>query len=165
MSSPPFNATIDLAPRPSLRALSLLFWLHTGILVLALVILKPGPPMALLAVAAAASWFWMRRHPAFGYGPRALTRLTWHANGSCWTLHDASGATFEAELQGNSLVHDALLVLNFRLKEGGRRPGQFESGPRHSRKARRSRALLGDEVDAELLRRLRARLRMARAPA
>jgi toxin CptA len=145
MSSPPFDATIDLAPRPSLRALSLLFWIHTAVLVLALAALKPGLPMALLAAGVAVSWFWTRRHPAFGYGKRALTRLTWHAEGG-WTLHDASGAQFDGELQGNSLAHDALLILNFRLKDGGRR----------------SRALLGDEVDEELLRRLRARLRMAR---
>ena len=145
MSSPPFDATIDLAPQPSLRALAYLFWLHTGILVLALLALRPGPPMAILAVFVAASWFWTRRHPAFGFGKRALTRLTWHAADG-WTLRDAGGAQFEAELSGNSLVHDRLLVLNFRMKQGGHR----------------SRALLGDEVSEELLRRLRARLRMAR---
>jgi len=144
MSSPPFNATIDLAPRPSLRALAFLFWLHSGILVLALVALPPGPPMAILALFAGVSWFWTRRHSVFGHGRRALTRLTWHADGS-WTVHDAAGA-HDAELRGSSLVHDTLLVLNFRLKFGGRR----------------SRALLGDEVDAESLRRLRARLRMVR---
>lgn len=152
MSLPPFNATIDstidLAPQRSLRALSFLFWLHVGILVLAMVALRTGPVLAALALAMAGSWFWTRRHPVFGYGRRALTRLTWHAAGG-WTLHDASGAQFEAELLGSSLVHDALLVLNFRLKDGGRR----------------SRALLGDEIDAESLRRLRARLRMARGQA
>jgi hypothetical protein len=57
-------------------------------------------------------------------------------------VHDGSTAAPEAELLGSSLVHDRLLVLNFRLKSGGRR----------------SRALLGDDADAELLRRLRARL-------
>lgn len=146
MSSPPFGATIDLAPQPSLRAPQLLFWLHAAVLLLALVALRPGAPMAALAAAVAASWFWTRRHAVFGYGPRTLTRLTWHATGG-WTLQEAGGAQFEAELQGSSLVHDALLVLNFRLKDGGRR----------------SRALLGDDLDEELLRRLRARLRLARS--
>ena len=145
MSSPPFDATIDLAPQPSLRALQLLFWLHAAVLLLALAALKPGTPMAVLAAAVAASWLWTRRHPAFGYGPRALTRLTWHAGGG-WTLRDGGGAQLEAELLGRSLVHDALLVLNFRLKDGGWR----------------SRALLGDELDGESLRRLRARLRLPR---
>jgi len=141
MSSPPFDATIDLALRPSARALALLFWLHAAVLVLALIALAPGTPMAVLALGVAASWLWARRHPVFGYGPPALSHLTWHAAGG-WTLRDAGGAPLEAELLGSTLVHDALLVLNFHLKDGDRR----------------SRALLGDELDEEPLRRLRARL-------
>jgi toxin CptA len=142
MSSPPFDATIDLALRPSLRALAWLFWIHTALLVLALVAVPQGAAMAAMAVAVAGSWLWTRRHAAFGHGARALTRLTWHADGS-WRVHDATGASHEAELLGSSLVHDALLVLNFRLEGGGRM---------------RTRALLGDETDEESLRRLRARL-------
>jgi len=141
MSLPPFDATIDLALRPSLRALTWLFWIHTAALGLALAALPPGPGMAAMAWAVAVSWLWARRHPVFGHGPRALARLTWHADGS-WLVHDGAGATLEAELLGSSLVHDHLLVLNFRLKSGGRR----------------ARALLGDEADEESLRRLRARL-------
>ena len=143
MSSPPFDATIDLALRPSLRALAWLFWIHTAVLALALAALPPGPGMAGTAVAVALSWLWTRRHAVFGHGPRAVTRLTWHADGS-WLVHDGAGGGREADLRGSSLVHDHLLVLNFRLKSGGRR----------------SRALLGDEADAESLRRLRARLAM-----
>jgi toxin CptA len=145
MSSSPFDATIDLALRPSIRALAWLFWLHAGVLGLALAALPTGAPMVAMAIAAGASWFWTRRHPAFGHGARAVARLTWHADGS-WHVHDAAGRQSAAELLGDSLVHDLLLVLNFRLKDGGRR----------------SRALLGDEADEESLRRLRARLGMAR---
>src|SRR5689334_4850367 len=144
MSSPPFNATIDLAPRPSLRALTLLFWLHTGVLALLLVALRPSPGMAGLAMLVAVSWIATRRQAVFGFGPNALVRLTWHAEGS-WTVHDARGARWDnVELLGSSVVHDRLLLLNFRLPGG----------------ERRSRALLGDELEEELLRRLRARLRM-----
>lgn len=145
MSSPPFDATIDLALRPSVRALTWLFWLHAAVLALALAAVPPGAPMVALAAATGASWFWTRRHPAFGHGPRALSRLTWHADGS-WQVGAAAGKPAAAELLGDSLVHDALLVLNFRLEDG----------------RRRSRALLGDEADEETLRRLRARLGMAR---
>jgi toxin CptA len=141
MSSPPFDATIDLALRPSLRALAWLFGIHAALLALALVAVPRGAPMAAMAVAVAASWLWTRRHAAFGHGARALSRLTWHADGS-WLVHDAAGARHEAELLGSSLVHEQLLVLNFRLAGG----------------ARRSRAVLGDEADEESLRRLRARL-------
>jgi toxin CptA len=145
MSSPAFDATIELAPRPSLRALTLLFWLHAAILAVLLFALNPGPGMAALAALVALSWIVTRRHPAFGFGPRALSRLTWHAGGQ-WSVHDTRGARWDAELLGNSLVHERLLVLNFRLQDG----------------TRRSRALLGDELDADLLRRLRARLRLER---
>ena len=140
MSSPPFDATIELALRPSLRALAWLFWIHTAVLGLALLALGSGTPLVAVVVLVAASWFWTRRHPVFGHGPRALARLTWRADGA-WLVHDAAGA-HEAELLGDSLVHPLLLVLNFRLKDG----------------TRRTRALLGDETDADLLRRLRARL-------
>jgi toxin CptA len=147
MSSPPFDATIELAPRPSVRALTILFWIHTGVLALVLIALKPGGGMAAFAALAALSWIMTRRHPVFGFGPNALTRLTWHAEGT-WTVHDARGARWDAELLGNTLVHDRLLVLNFKLQDGDKR----------------SRALLGDELDADLLRRLRARLRLERSP-
>lgn len=141
MSSSPFDATIELAPHASLRALTILFWLHAAALGAMVYALRSGPVLAVLAGLVALSWVWTRRHPVFGFGPRALTRLTWHAAGG-WTLHDSAGGTFEADLDRNSLVHERLLVLNFRVKAGGTR----------------SRALLGDELDAETLRRLRARL-------
>lgn len=143
MSSPPFDSTLELAPRPSVRALTLLFWLHVGVLGLVLVALKPSGGMAGFAALTALSWIMTRRHPVFGFGPNALTRLTWHADGT-WTVHDTRGARWDAELLGNSLVHDRLLVLNFKLQDGDKR----------------TRALLGDELDADLLRRLRARLRL-----
>lgn len=141
MSSPSFDATIDLAPRPSLRALQFLFWLHVLPLGLMLIALPPGMTMALLAGALGLSWLWLRRHPVFGFGRRALMRLTWHQDGS-WTLHRASGNSLQGHLAGHSLVHPRLIVLNFELKQGGRC----------------TRVILGDELEPELLRRLRARL-------
>jgi len=145
MSSPSFDATIELQPRPSLRALTLLFWLHVGVLGALLFVLRAGPGMAGLAAIVALSWIMTRRHPVFGFGPNALARLTWHADGT-WSVHDTRGARWEAELLGSSLVHEYLLVLNFKLQDG----------------TRRSRALLGDELEPEQLRRLRARLRLER---
>ena len=130
-----------------MRALALLFWLHAAVLGLALLALRPGPAMAVIAALVALSWLLTRRHAAFGFGPNALARLTWHAGGP-WSVHDARGARWDGvELLGSSLVHERLLVLNFRLPDG----------------ARRTRALLGDELDEEALRRLRARLALLRA--
>ncbi|MGQ0585966.1 MAG: protein YgfX [Gammaproteobacteria bacterium] len=147
MSSPPFDGTIELAPRPSIRALTLLFWLHAGVLGLVALALGPSPGMAAVAVLVALSWILTRRHSTFGFGPNALARLTWHAEGS-WTVHDTRGARWDGvTLHGSSLVHDHLLMLVFRLPDG----------------ETRVRALLGDELDEGPQRRLRARLLLLRA--
>lgn len=136
-----FDSTIDLSPRPSMRALMTIFVLHVIVAGLLLLAMPTGAPMAVLAGLVGLSWMRLRRHPTLGFGPRALTRLTWHAEG-VWTLYLASGTSFEAELQGNSLVHSNLLVLNYKSKDG----------------KRHSRLFAGDELEPELLRRLRARL-------
>ena len=141
MSSPSFDGTIDLALRPSMRALQWLFALHVVPVALLPFAMNPGAPLMLLVGAFGLSWLWLRRHPAFGFGKRAVQRLTWHADGT-WLVQDAEGRKSEAELRPNSYVHMRLLVLNFKLKSGGRR----------------TRVLLGDELEQELLRRLRARL-------
>lgn len=140
MSSSSFDATLDLALRPSAAAHRWLFGLHV-LVVVALMALPAGAWAVLLALGVLASWAWVRRHPAFGYGARALTRLTWHADGH-WTLHTAAGDVADATLRGDSVVHPRLLALNFDLAGGGRR----------------TRVLLGDEIEEEPLRRLRARL-------
>ncbi|MGH8461214.1 MAG: protein YgfX [Stenotrophobium sp.] len=136
-----FSATLDLAPKASMRAFSLIFGLHVAVLVLVPFAMQPGLMMAAVLGLIGLSWLGLRRHPVFGFGDKAIVRLVWHAEGG-WTLHDAVGRHSEATLLGNSYVHARLLVLNFRLKSG----------------RRRTRILLGDELDGELLRRLRARL-------
>lgn len=136
-----FDSTIDLNPRASMRALLAIFLLHMTVAATLIVTLPSGGPMAAAAGLVGLSWLRVRRHPVLGFGPRALTRLTWHAEGG-WTVHDAAGTAHEAELQGNSLVHAWWLVLNFQLKDG----------------TRRVRILAGDELDAEQFRQLRARL-------
>jgi toxin CptA len=145
MSSNSFDATVDLAPQPSLRAFRWIFVLHVLPLALLPFAMEPGTPMLLLVAVFAASWVWLRRHPALGFGSRGLSRLTWHADGS-WSVEEASGRRADAELLGNSLVHPWLIVLNFKLAQGGRR----------------TRILLGDELNAESLRRLRVRLGASR---
>jgi len=141
MSSSGFSTSLDLSPRPSVRAVAWVSALHMA--AIALVVLSTPPKwvglgMALLFLL---SWFSLRRHPAFGYGPRALTHLIWHAEGG-WTVESARGGREDAELLGGSVVQSWIMVLNFRLKQGGKR----------------TRVLVGDELDADPMRRLRARL-------
>lgn len=143
MSSGSFESTVDLMLRSSPRAQQLLFWLHVLPLVLIGFGGTAGPGALVTAFAIGLSWLWTRRHPAFGHGPRAITRLTWHADGR-WNIQVGSQSG-EAELRDNSYVHSAVMILNFRV--GARR---F------------SRVLLGDETSEDALRRLRARLAMRR---
>lgn len=140
MSSSGFSTSLDLSPRPSVRAVAWLSALHMAAIVLVVLSAPPkwvGLGLSLLFLV---SWFSLRRHPVFGYGPRALTHLIWHAEGG-WTVESARGRD-DAELLNGSVVQSWIMVLNFRLKQGGKC----------------TRVLVGDELNADQMRRLRARL-------
>lgn len=141
MSSNSFADTVDVTLRPSMRAFTLLFGVHVVAIALVPFAMQPGPVMWALLVLFCMSWLGLRRHPVFGFGNKALVRLVWHVDGG-WRVYDGSGRAYDAQLMGSSYIHSSLLVLNYRLGSGGRR----------------ARAVLGDDCDAELLRRLRARL-------
>lgn len=141
MSSGSFASTVDLALRPSARAHGWLFALHALPLVVLPFALGSGLPLMTVAFAIGLSWVWLRRHPAFGHGPKALQRIVWRADGG-WSVTRQGSAPREAELRGDSTVWSAAMVLNFDVEGGGRA----------------TRILLGDEADGETLRRLRARL-------
>lgn len=145
MSSNSFESTVDLHARHSLIAIKLLFFLHVTPVVVLPFAMERATPMMLILGLVMLSWLALRRHPVFGFGPKALTRLTWHAaghEGSGWTLHTASGRQIEAELRPDSTVHPRLLVLRYSGKDG----------------RTYTRVLLGDEAEPDILRRLRARL-------
>lgn len=143
-SSSSFDSTVDVTLRPSTRALQGGVVLHGALAVLLMA--SGAAPWALMVGASglAVSWAWLRRHPAFGHGSRALTRLVWHGDGR-WTLHTAGGVMLDAELQSDSIVLARLWVLRFRAVSG----------------ARRVRIVFGDEAPPEQLRRIRARLTVA----
>lgn len=139
-SSNNFASTVDLRLRPSLRALRLIFCLHALCIGLLPLAMQPGWPAVALAAAFAASWLWLRRHPALGFGRQAIDRIVWHADGG-WSLWIGKREA-RAELRGDSLVHRRLLVLRWRSDDG----------------RRYTRLIAGDEVTEPQLRQLRARL-------
>lgn len=141
MSSNSYADALELRLRPSARMHRLLLVLHAVALALLPFSMRGGLPMLAVAALIAASWLWLRRHPALGFGPRALSRLIWHRDAR-WTIETATGTAFEAELMDSSRIGAPLQVLHFRCADG----------------RRRSRALLGDELPPELRRRLRMRL-------
>ena len=142
MSSPGFNATLDLRLAPSLRAVQAVFVLHVVAIVLAFLAAPARWPGLLLCVLILVSWRRLRRPAVAGYGRAALTHLIWHGGSAAWRVETANGQADDAELHDSTRIWPGLIVLNFRLKTG----------------QRRTRLLLGDEIDADSLRRLRARL-------
>lgn len=133
----------ELALQPSYRALHFLLPLHAAPLA-AIPLFYRGeavwPPL-LLAVVVGASWLYVRRHPALGFGRRALVRILAHEDGE-WMLEDGDGEHHAARLASGTVVLSRFLVLNFKLRDGGRR----------------TRLLLGDEAEEQPLHRLRAYL-------
>lgn len=127
-----------------MRALRMIFALHVLCIGLLPFAVPSGWPMLALLAAFAVSWLSLRRHPALGFGPRALTRIVYHADGG-WSIYSGTRER-RVELMRGSLVHRRLLVLCFRDVEGRRRA---------------ARVIAGDEVSEDQLRRLRARLSVA----
>lgn len=134
--------TIDLTLRQSLLGLQWGVVIHAGLAVLLMASSLPDTPTLVALAGLAASWLLLRRNPALGFGPRALTRLIWHDDGS-WRLQRADGRSFSASLSPRSVVTHRVLVLRFVPDDG---------------RAAMTRLILGDETDADGLRRLRARL-------
>lgn len=133
--------TVELNPRPSYGALKVALFLHVIPLASIPLLLDGGGWLPLtLAALLGGSWLYVRRRPVLGFGPRALVRIVGHGDGR-WTLEDAAEHRYGATLE-NGFLLSGLMVLGFRLDDG----------------KRRQRLLLGDEVDSESLRRLRARL-------
>lgn len=139
-SSSSYEQSVDLALKPSIRGLTLASAMHALALLLLLVAVPDDTGIIVGAALVAASWFWLRRHPALGFGAKSLRHIIWHEDGR-WQV-DAGDGPVEAELLAGSIVSGPVPMLRFRLTDGGRR----------------SRCLFGDEADASLLRRLRARL-------
>lgn len=124
-----------------MRLFRWVFGLHFVCLILLFAAQPPELPMIALAACIGASWFWVRRHPALGFGPRAVEQLIAHPDGS-WTVQRANGAQFDGTLASDAVVRGPCLVLRFRLADGGAV----------------TRLIGGDELPPESLRRLRARL-------
>lgn len=136
-----FATTVDLRLQPSVQLLKWISTLHILPLAALPFAMQPGPAMWALIAAFGGSWLRLRRHPALGFGRKALLRLVWTAEGE-WTVHDAAGVQHGAELLADSVRHPQLLVLRFRLADG----------------SIRTRLIAGDETAPDALRRLRARL-------
>ncbi|QHS09353.1 protein YgfX [Sinimarinibacterium sp. NLF-5-8] len=109
--------TLDVRFRPSMRAMHGAFALHAVCLLLLLLADPPKPALLTLGAAMGLSWLWVRRHPALGFGARAIEGVIAHDDGH-WTLLFAQQQSIErAQLLGDSRVKAGWLVLRFKTPQ------------------------------------------------
>lgn len=141
---------LDLPLKPSAAALRWLFWLHASILILVILAVPGRLPMLGLTLLIATHWFWCRRHPAFGYGHKALRRLQWNDQQG-WRVAPAGQAPAAAELDPGSSVHHWLTVLRLRTGQKLRTrillPGDLPDESARQLRVLMLRELAADQTD------------------
>lgn len=134
---------LELRPRPSPRLAAFVILTHVGALAAAAVLALPWAARAVLLVLIAANLAYLLLVRVLYLAPWSLQRARWDAHG--WELGWRSGRTEPARLLPGSYLGVGLVILNFAC-------GHWR---------RTSLVLTADAIDADLLRRLRARLRLA----
>ena len=143
MSSKKSDQSLHLQPRSSRNLSFAFFFLHGIALVVAANLTVPGWLTIVLSVAILANFYSTFTIHVLGRGKYALLNMVWSDDGE-WTLINGEGQELKANLQANSYVHTQLVVLNFRLLEGGRRTA----------------ILLRDSLDNKTFRDLLVRMRL-----
>ncbi len=141
MSSSSFAALTEVRLAPSGRALILLFWIHVALVGLGFVVIHQTALGVAYAGLLGLDWWWLRRHRAFGHGPRAIAAVRRDAAGQ-WFLANPAGREWAVDLDPDTVIWPTLVVLRLRMPD----------------KRLVARVLLGDEAAPEDLRRLRVAL-------
>ncbi len=127
---------IEAALPPAWGAVRWLFITHLLALVLMMIVVEQRPLLIGFALAVGASWFWLRRHAVFGFGPQAVDGIARRADGH-WALR-VDGCWHDAELcPATRRIGRGLLLV---LRRGERRV---------------TRLVLGADLPPDTLRRLR----------
>jgi toxin CptA len=144
-SAADLTGSLDFKPRASRLLARFLVGVH-ALAVLAVLLWVPGRGLvaALLALVALSFTRNYRRH-ILHRGRRAPRRVICQGDGR-WLLQDHRGEMQPARLLPSSYLHPRLVILNFALEQ---------------RPRRRNLVLCPDSLDAQTLRQLRVRLRLA----
>ena len=134
---------ITIRPGISRQLAAMLLIFHGSALVLLPFLPIPFLAACVLALLVAGSLAYYWRLELLRRGQRAVTIIEWSGEGE-WIITGPDGVEHAAELDGSSYLHPRLMVLNFRLSEGGRR---------HS-------ILTRDCMESSLFRRLSVRLNL-----
>lgn len=134
------NPPLHLVPRFSRRLLALVLVSHGAALAAALALPGPWRLTALAIVSSAGYQLWVH---VLRRAPWSIASATWAPDGA-WSLQLRSGDEIDAQLSPATFVSLPLVVVNFRV-------GVWR---------RFALPLFSDAIDADTLRRLRARLRL-----
>lgn len=137
--------TLDFKPRASRLLGRFLIGLHLLVAITVLLWVPGRFAVAALLALTVLSFFRNYRYHVLHRGRRAPRRVVCHADGG-WSLQDTAGNMLPAQLLPSSYLHPRLVILNFMVEDSPRR---------------RNLVLCQDSLDAQTLRQLRARLRVA----
>ena len=137
----PSTQPLTIHPRPSRRLLAWVLGTHGTAAGCALALPLPGSGLALIGASIGLSLGWLLWTRIFALAPWSTRAAVWSDRG--WILEQVDGQLRSARLLDDTWVGQDLVVLRFRV---GRLP--------------RALVVSADAVDADLLRRLRARLRL-----
>lgn len=139
------GGTLDFKPRASRLLARFLVGVH-ALAALTVLLWVPGRgTVAALLMLVGLSFFRNYRRHVLHRGQRAPRRVVCHGDGG-WQLENHRGEMQAARLLSSSYLHPRLVILNFALDQ---------------RPHRRNLVLCPDSLDAQTLRQLRARLRVA----
>ncbi len=144
--APPSTRPLVIRPRASRRLLLWLVAVHAAATGCALPLPLPAGGGALLVIAIGLSLGWQLWVRIFALAPWSIRAAVWSERG--WVLELGDGRVRSARLGDDTWVGQDLVVLRFR-----------------DRRRSRVLAVSADAVEADLLRRLRARLRLIGAEA
>ncbi|MGH8458700.1 MAG: protein YgfX [Nevskiales bacterium] len=144
-SAADLDSALDFKPRRSRLLARFLLGVHALATVTVLLWVPGRGAVAALLALIALSFFRNYRRHVLHRGRRASRRIVCQGDGR-WLLQDHLGEMHPAHLLPSSYLHPRLVILNFRLAEYPRR---------------RNLVLFPDSLDAQTLRQLRMRLRVA----
>lgn len=143
MSSKKYAQPLHLEPRTSIQLSVALLLLHGLGLLVVMNLNMPIWASMLVSAAILLNFYTTFSTHVLGRGKLAILSLVWEDEGE-WKLMMSDAEQFIARLLPNSYVHTRLIVLNFRLENGGRRTS----------------ILLPDSLDKTTYRKLLVRMRM-----
>ena len=107
---------LELTLTPSHAAMRVVFFLHMACIGLLLFVNMPPWMIIALAIVLGLSWHKIRKHPVFGFGAQALTRVRIDAEGQ-WKVATGSSALINVTPESSSICAANFVLLRLRTEK------------------------------------------------